>query len=74
MKTIDEYADEANREIGRYYGQRLSFTEHHRPYVRCQDWIKAHWARFPRTSPDGGKIIDNQAQDALIAAGIVKPQ
>ena len=75
MKTIDDYADEANRQIGRYYGQRLMFGHDLRPYVRCQDWLKAHWARFPRTSPDGvGKIIDNRAQDALIAAGIVKPQ
>ena len=75
MKTIDDYAEQANRQIGRYFGQRLSFVEDKRAYVPFKDWILAHWARFPRTSPEGvGKIIDNQAQDALIAAGIVKPQ
>jgi hypothetical protein len=75
MKPIDAYAEQANREVGRYYGQRMSFTEDRRAYLRCQDWFKAHWQRFPWTSPDGGKIIDNETpaitQDALIAAGII---
>jgi hypothetical protein len=61
MKPIDDYAEQANRAVGRYYGQRMSFTEQRRTYIRCQDWFKEHWRRFPWTSPDGGKIIDNDA-------------
>jgi hypothetical protein len=61
MKPIDEYAEQANRAVGRYYGHRLIFGHDLRPYVRCQDWFREHWRRFPWTSPDGGKIIDNEA-------------
>jgi hypothetical protein len=67
MKTIDDYAEDANRAIGRYYGQRLMFGHDLRPYVRFQDWIKAHWARYPATSPDGGKTIDNHVERPAVA-------
>jgi hypothetical protein len=60
MKPIDDYAEQANRAVGRYYGHRLMFGHDLRPYIRCQDWFKEHWRRFPWTSPDGGRIIDNE--------------
>jgi hypothetical protein len=30
-----------------------------------EDWYRQHWAQFPATSPDGGRIIDNDLPDLL---------
>jgi len=58
MKTQDEFAAEANRQIGRWYGHRMYFAAPRSVAPRFVDWIKTHWTRFPATDPTGGQIID----------------
>lgn len=64
MKTIDEYAKEGSRQIGRWYGTLGTFERYiaHERVPTCEEWLKAHWQRFPATSPDGGKTIDHDAR------------
>jgi hypothetical protein len=61
MPTIDEYAKQAAREIGRWYGALGTFERYIARDVQvptCEEWLKAHWRRFPATSPDGSKTIE----------------
>lgn len=67
-KSIDEYAEEATRAIGRWYGNLGSWDRYikQEPILTCPQWLKQHWQRFPAVSPDGGMIIDHEAVPPMI--------
>lgn len=65
MKTIDEYAAEAKRAIGRWYGRTAHFDDRHPVYVPFETCIKEHWRRFPWSDPTGGQIIDDEAVEVV---------
>jgi hypothetical protein len=72
MKTIDEFADEANRAIGRWYGTRMFFAAPRSVAPTFEQFIKAHWRAFPATDPTGGPIVDSAR--ALIGFEPIEPR
>jgi hypothetical protein len=63
MPGIEEYAKQAAREVGRYYGRILDWD---RDLARervpsCEEWFLRHWRRFPATEPTAGRIIEGEA-------------
>ena len=62
MKTIDEFADEAKRAIGRWYGTRMFFAAPRSVAPTFEQFITAHWRAFPATDPTGGPIVDQPTE------------
>jgi hypothetical protein len=74
MKTIDEYAAEAKREIGRWYGTRMYFAAPKSVAPPFEDFIKTHWRKFPWTDPTGrGPIIDGKAVEIATPRPLPRP-
>jgi hypothetical protein len=61
MKTLDEYAAEAKRAIGRWYGRTAHFNDRRPVYVPFETFIKEHWHRHPAADPTAGTIINGES-------------
>ena len=55
---MDAYAEMARGDIGRWYGHRMFFAAPRSVTPSFDEWIKAHWRKFPATDPSAGPIID----------------
>lgn len=65
MKTLDEYAATAKRQIGHWYGRRMYFAAPRSVVPPFEDFIKSHWRQFPATDPTGGQIIDGESVEIV---------
>lgn len=59
--TLEDYARQAAAATRPWYGPVGRWGEQQPRLIPLEEWFKAHWARFPATSPDGGQIIDGSA-------------